>query len=514
MSWTRAKFLITALMLPRAVMAEQPLSAIDWLSNPVPVTSRTVPQSEQIGVEPPVTESALVPGVTVTPLEDAGRDAVGLLPASVTGLPPTLWQASRSGDLVVALSGQDVLGLPAMQSLLYTLLLAEADPPGDAGPGHRMLKARVAKLMELGAVEPALALMQRAGAENAQLFPLWFDLTLLSGTEEDACKALNTKPHLTNHTASRIFCTARGGDWNAAALMLDSARALSLMTPVEDHLVAAFIDPELVEEGMHLAPPARVSALVFRLYEAAGTPLPTASLPRAFAMADLRDTAGWKAELEAAERLSRTGALSENRLFDIYADRHPAASGGIWDRVEAVQRFDTAMQSGDPGAVAKTLPAAWSAMQATHLEVPFARYYATGLARLPLSGKASSLGLAVGLLSPDYEAIANRSEPSDAEERFLVALAKGMPQTAVTQDPLAKAIALAFSDNSLPAQLDFLLQEGKLGEAILKSMQIFSSGVEGNISDIQTALQGFRALGLEDTARRAGLQLMLLNQGI
>ena len=502
-----------ALSLPGMVHAQQPLSAIEWLNNPVPVTSRTVPQPRLSGPEPAVTESAVSPEVTVTPLEEAGRDAVGLLPASVTGLPASVWQASKSSDLIAALRDQDVLGLPAMQSLLYTLLLAEAEPPGDARPGYRMLNARVTKLMELGAVEPALALMERAGPQSAQLFPLWFDLTLLAGTEESACNVLNKTPYLTQHTASRIFCAARGGDWNAAALMLDSARALKLMTPVEDHLVSMFIDPELIEEGVDLAPPSVVSPLAFRLFEAAGTPLPTASLPRAFAMADLLDTSGWKAELEAAERLARTGALSENRLIDIYTARHPAASGGIWDRVEALQRFDTAMQAGDPGAVAKTLPGAWEAMQAAHLEVPFARFYAAGLARLPLSGEAHALAFGVGMLSPDYEAIAGRMTAMNDEERFLVALARGEPQNAVYSDPLAKVIARAFADGSLPLALKPLIDDGKLGEAILLAMALFSSGVEGNFSDIETAIRGFRALGLEDTARRAGLQLMLLNQG-
>ena len=524
MNWTRpeavsaAKLLVSSLVLGAGLaapaQAQQPLSAIDWLTSPVPVTSRVVPRTAPTGPEPPVTDSAVTPDVTVTPLDQAQRDAVGLLPPNVTGLPPTLWQASRSADLIRALAGQDVLGLPAMQSLLYTLLLAEAEPPVDAGPGHRMLNARVAKLMDLGAVEPAQALIERAGPENPGLFPLWFDLTLLTGTEEAACNALNAKPFLSRDTASRIFCLARGGDWNAAALTLDTARALGLMAPVEQHLVSLFIDPELIEEGVELAPPVRITPLVFRLYEAAGTPLPTAALPRAFAMADLRDTAGWKAELEAAERLSRTGALSENRLVAIYTARHPAASGGIWDRVEAVQRFDTAMQAGDPGAVARTLPGAWAAMQEAHLEVPFARFYAAGLIRLPLRGEARALALAIGFLSPDYEAVANRVTPETDEERFLGALARGEPQEAASRDPLARSIARAFATTEVPAPLAGLLDDGKLGEAILKAMALFASGVSGNLGDIETALQGFRAVGLEDTARRAGLQLMLLNQGI
>ncbi|WP_317624356.1 hypothetical protein [Rhodalgimonas zhirmunskyi] len=518
MNWTPVKAPSLGLwlgLLPGLAAAEQPLSAIDWLNAPVPVTTRITPQTSPAPTkpEPPVSKSALAPDVSVSSLDEAGVAAVGLLPKSVTGLPASLWQASKSADLVREMRAQDPLALPALQSLFYTLILAEAEPPFDAGRGHDMLKERVAQLMELGAVEPAQALLERAGPDVPQLFALWFDVTLLTGTEDAACSALNAKRYLSTDMATRIYCEARGGDWAAAAVSYDTASALGLLSPVEKRLLALFIDPELIEEAADLAPPSTISPLAFRLYEAAGQALPTGSLPRAFAMADLRATSGWKAELEAAERLSRTGALSENRLFDIYTARQPAASGGIWDRVEALQRFDTAVRSRDPGAVARTLPPAWRAMQDSHLEVPFARYYAQALAPLPMTGEAHELAFAIAMLSPDYESLAAKMTPQTDEERFLAALARGEPQNAPTSDPLSRSIARAFSETEVPRDLAPLLAEGKLGEAILRAMTLFASGMEGNYTDLDAALAGFRAMGLEDTARRAGLQLMLLNQG-
>ncbi|WP_235857758.1 hypothetical protein [Marimonas lutisalis] len=501
-------------MLPVSVEAQEPLSAIDWLSNPVPLTTRIVPRAAPLaGEEPPVTESAVTPQVTVQTLGELSADAVGLLPANVTGLPSSLWFASETEDLVRAIHAQDTLGLPAMQSLLYTLLLAEAEPPVDAGTDHSLLEARIEKLLQLGAVEPAHALLQRAGPETPELFSIWFDVSLLLGVEDEACAALNRKPFVSKDPAARIYCTARGGDWNAAALTLESAMALDLLEPLEASLLAQFLDPELVETSPELPPPASTSPLVFRLFEAAGRRLPTGSLPRAYAMADLNDTAGWKAELEAAERLTRTGALSENRLVDFYTARHPAASGGIWDRVEAIQRFDTAIRSGDPGAVASSLPRAWKAMQSVHLEVPFARFYAVSLIRLPITGEAGNIAKAIGLLSSEYEEQAARLDLSVPDDAFLAALASGQPPESIPDDPLARTIGAAFTQNTMPDTLVPLLEQDKLGEAILRAMALVTSGASGNFSDIEDGLRGLRALGLEDTARRASLQLMLLNQG-
>ena len=99
--------------------------------------------------------------------------------------------------------------------------------------------------------------------------------------------------------------------------------------------------------------PKHITPLIFRMREAIGEPLPTPPLPRAFANADLRPITGWKPQIEAAERLAVSGAIDENRLLGLYTERLPAASGGVWERVDAMQEFDAAYRADDPGAIAK-----------------------------------------------------------------------------------------------------------------------------------------------------------------
>ena len=79
---------------------------------------------------------------------------------------------------------------------------------------------------------------------------------------------------------------------------------------------------------------------------------------------------------------------------------------------------------------------------------------------------------------------------------------------------LAQAISAGFSAEARPpAELQDHLDRGQLGEAILRAMKLFHRGAAGNFGDLSAALATFRAVGLEDTARRAALQLMLLERG-
>ena len=77
------------------VVAQEPLSAIDWLRRNPPQAS---PHRYPPVVEPPVTSGVRAPEVTVTFL-DAQPTSVGLVPSTLTGLPATLWQGSSTPAL-------------------------------------------------------------------------------------------------------------------------------------------------------------------------------------------------------------------------------------------------------------------------------------------------------------------------------------------------------------------------------------------------------------------------------
>ena len=490
------------MILPVGAFAQsEPLSAIEWLSRSV----ETAPV-----FEPPVTDSAEVPTISVTPLDRASKDPVGLLPGQVTGLPRTLWSASDEAVLVDLVRAESTDMLPALQEFLKVMLLAEADPPQGASGDGALFLARVDKLLDLGALEPAKSMIEQAGPDTPDLFRRWFDVALLTGDEDDACTAMSDTPAIAPTYPARIFCLARSGDWAAAALTLNTHRVLGDITPAEEALLSRFLDPELYEGEPPLDPPARISPLTFRMHEAIGEPLITATLPLAFAHADLRSTTAWKAQLEAAERLSRSGAVSENVLLKQYTARTPAASGGIWDRAAAVQRFDAAMDGNDNDAIARALLPAWAAMKAARTELPFAKLYGPALQELPLRGEAAEIALHVGLLSPRYEVVALNAEPG--ADPFLIGIARGRPALRDAQGARAEAVAAAFNGATPPERLQTLVNEGKLGEALLRGLALFDTGAEGDLRAVTDALALLRQVGLEDVARRAALQLMLLDR--
>lgn len=456
----------------------------------------------------PIALSATPPQVDAVPLGAPNPGAAGLLPPRITGLPVSLWQGSSPETLKELIRALD-LPVPVLRSQMRVMMLAEADPPADDRDlAH--LTARLTWLQDQGMVEEALALLDITGVQDPHLFAVWADLALLLGQSAPVCRALRAQPQLSDDLALGIFCTARDGDWRRAALILQTARALGDLSERRTELLIRFLDPDL-GDGQPLLPPVRPTPLEFRLFEALGEPLPTAPLPLPFAVLDLSGDNGWRAQIQAAERLARAGSLPPNRLLGIYTLRQPAASGGIWDRVDALQDFEAALTRRSPDGVAQALQRVWPQMASARLLVPFSELYAERMATLSLAGRANGIAQRAGFLSPSYESLALSMTGESRDARFLIAIARGQSPADRPDLPHAVAVADGFSGAAMPEALRDLLAQGQLGEVILRAMALFGSGAAGNGQDLTDAIATLRAIGLEDLARRAALELIVLD---
>ncbi|MEO8242317.1 MAG: hypothetical protein ABI832_08380 [bacterium] len=498
--------------LGQPVAAEAPLSAIDWLSKSlVTPAAQSLPRINEPAITTP--GGAVPDSVTTTVLGQSSLDAVGVLPSQVTGMPRNLWGLGRSADIETLLAAEAPQDLPALQGLLLTLLLAESEPPEDSGAGQALLLARIDKLLSIGALEQARALLDAAGpTASPEIFRRYFDVALLIGDEDRACNYLKDAPGLSPAIPTRIFCLARAGDFDAAGLTLDTARSLGTLSTEDSDLLERFMNPDLDETDISPVLPTPVTPLTLRLFEAIGEPMPIGTLPVAFSYADLSDNAGWKAQLEAVERLSRAGALEPNVLLGLYTSQRPAASGGVWDRVAAFQKLDIAVSAGDLRAVNQALPAAWVEMKAAELEVPLSMLYADKLAAMPLTGDAGEIAFQMGLLSTDYEALSAKHVPTTPQQGFLAALARGDLHGQPAPDVVAAAISSAFTDPVIPSDFQAMLDQNRIGEVILLAMSRIEHGTSGDMRGVTEGLSVLRHIGLEDAARRTALELMLLDR--
>lgn len=509
--------LIANMMGASASAQEVPRSAISWLS----VSTQTS------GAEP---ASATVPrsGITSEPLIGTRRDAVGLMPAQRAGLSADIWGISSALRVSTMINGIRHSGVPATRALLHRILLVEAIPPRGSGRKAIVLNARIDALMAMGAVDEAEALALRAGPPDARLFQRVFEIALLTDRSDAACKMLTSDPELSNDLSTRVFCAARSGQWDTAAMTLAIGEALGAIDPLRADHLRIFLDPEIFDEDADLPLPLPMSALDFVLREAAGLSRARAELPPAYLYRDIHGRAPVRDRMLAAERLSREGDFPYPILFAAYRARTPAASGGVWDRMAHVQTLDAALGiSTEAEDILRPLELAKTALSDIGLAVPLALEYGASLARIDPRPEGA-LVMAETLLLANRPMAAAPWMPEGASYPHQIALALSQAETDLTTLPTApatpddaariataalEAFALPLEDRAVDpgeARMEDLLAVNRKGEVMLHAIQLLDTGAEVDPGDLRTALRALRAIGLEQDARQIAVQTILL----
>ena len=480
-----------------------PLSAIDWLSDSINLPETTLAPEEEVAATRP-------PDVSVAILGAEVPDTVGLVSAKALGLDPGLWGRTVAGDLAASIAALPSAhsASPSLRRFLHDLMSARLDPPIDASEDDSLFLARLDGLLRLGQLGSAKSLIYAAGMTDPQRFRRAFDVALLTGTETEACRIVESTPDLSPTYPARIFCLARLGQWDVAALTLGNAEALGILSPEEDQLLLHFLDAELFE-GDPIPPAPRLpSPLIFRLYEAVGERLSTEQLPVAYATADLSTTVGWKTRLRAAERLAAAEALPFERFLEIHSERGPAASGGIWERVNAIQTLSEALENGDDAILSAAISEAWKAATEANYQAALARWLAPRLNGRELESEAAHVAFEMALLAGRSEVAAEFARDTEAD-RFLLALARGESAPLPSSDPLSRGLLRGLAALGPGFQDQAMIDDGRSGEALLSALAVLIDGAAVNPDRAGNALALLRALGLEDLARQVAVELLL-----
>lgn len=506
---TRRATAFAAILLGLAtpVWAENgPRSAIPWLTDII-----AAPPASETGV-PEADPNA---EITVSALNDRLRDGIGLLTPEQTGFPADLWSGTSALRVRSLLENTPYRGTPEIRTLFRRLLVAEFTPPVGASANVNLLLTRIDRLLRIGALSEAEALIEKAGADNVALFSRWFDVSLLTDRADEACATLIHSPMLSPAKSVQTFCLARTGDWDAAAVALTLGETLGQISERESLLLSFFLDPALIEEETPPPMATPMSSLEFLIRESVGLPRPRTPLPDAFMHADLAEYIPVRFRMEAAERLVRKGVLAPAVLFAAYREEPAASSGGVWERADAVQEFDTASTGAE---IADALFRLDDELTKADLRQAAALHVAPMLSAL----QPSDLPDSVHDLVAAYLLLDGRKEQAqawlrrDAPKPLRLANLINTDEGDLPRDLTATEHALVapFLEPDPSRFLDPAtmrrFEQGKTGEVLITGIEHLSSRETPDPNSISVGLAALMVSGQREAATRVATQTLLL----
>ena len=460
--------------------------------------------------------------ILTEPLAGTTRDAIGLLSPTATGLPRSLWSNSQAAEIVNLLRSIEAKGVPTARRVFHRILLSESDPPQGSTEKADVLLARIDKLIDMGSIDEAEAMISRAGQPDAALFARLFDIALLTGRADTVCRLMATDGDIALGLASRTYCAVRNRDEVTARLSLRIGRSLEAIDPLRADHLERFIDPQSFQEAPPLEVPTPYTALDHVIREALAMPRPLWGLEPAFLYSDLGRRAPLRDRILSSEQLSRSGDFPYPLLFSQYRARPAAASGGVWERVAAIQALDEALGGISTRNTLNALQRADIALSSAGLRVALSQAYGAALARLPFIGTRDRT-MAEVLLLAGQPVDAAAWMPADAPLHLQIADAVANPEReldAITLPPPrsdADQRALAAwpvfegipPGGALAEELQDLVVRQRTGAAILRALRLLDAGTEIDPGDFAVALQTLRATGREADARQIMVETVL-----
>ncbi|MHA1127782.1 MAG: hypothetical protein ACTSRN_02385 [Alphaproteobacteria bacterium] len=498
------------------MLAQTPLSAIDWLSESIkdPPEFQLTPDSEPLV---PLTFQDIKIETNLSPVSP---DAIGLLAPYLTGFSADLWGNMRAAEVADLLANHQNTGVPEAKNVFRRILLAQTNPAPDDTQNGLILQTRIDRLFEIGALDAAEALVALDTTVNPELFARMFDIAILTQRTTKTCDILKAAPALSNDLSTRVYCLARGGDWNAAALTLSLGASIGAIEPAREEMLIRFLDPELFEGEPNPVAPTPLTVMDFILREAVFLPRPAGRMPLPYLYRDIGTRAPQRARMKASERLVKAGSMPANLLFAAYRDGDAASSGGIWGRASSVQGLDAALTRGNPNIISRKLIDATQALASNGLWVAMADEYAKPLSRLIYSSEFEdirSLVVELLLLSGTSSDAWLDYEKLNVRQRLALAVIHKEQPVFAENDALAHAVAAGLwgqkPDSLLAKRMLRTLDNGRQGQVILAALKLLSDGAMSDPEGIRTGLYVLSAAGQSKAAERIAVQILLLPQG-
>ncbi len=511
-------FSILGILFGASVTAQAPLSAIDWLSESI----KNPPTDYEFRLEPEPLIPPILPEIDMqTEIFGTSVDSIGLLAPSVTGFSANLWGNMSSSEVIDSLNAFPTRGMPEAKSLFVRILLAQSNPPFAISQDGEILSARIKRLFQMGALDEAEALISTIQTLTPPVFPAAFNVAILTDRTTKVCNALKAAPALSSDLSAKVYCLARNGDWNAAAITLSLGASIGAIDPAREEMLIRYLDPELFEGEPAPTAPNPLTPMDFTLREAVLLPRESGLLPLPYLYRDIGATAPLRTRIEASERLVKAGAMPPNLLFAAYRTGKAASSGGVWGRKSAVQTLDNALEQGNKAKPIRAITRTLKALNDAGLLHALADEYGEALAKLryapeyaDISPKVLDLVHLADISAIEWE----HHGRLNARQKLAQSLVIRSPlEIMPTTDALNVAIIKAFSDispeNPTAKRLHLMLDEGNQGKAILEALELLATGDETDPEDIITGLFILREAGQEASARRIAVQILLLPSG-
>ena len=248
-------------------LKEQPLSAIDWLTD-IYLGDEVVPNLINPSID---VDSAFSTTQPINP--STSTKATSRAKKKPLDLSKIFLKKSSFENLNMMISQIDNdIPLPLL-SFFYKILSIKDIETFEDENSHQLLNAQVEKLLNFGAVDKAKFILDTERGNNNYFFDRWFNVNLLSYTEQEPCKSLTLEHYQLSKYKEKIFCLTTLKNIKRAKLSLTALEALEIIPLRDEILLYNLLHPNINLLSNFEDLESNITPLDYRIYKKIGRKL-------------------------------------------------------------------------------------------------------------------------------------------------------------------------------------------------------------------------------------------------
>ena len=496
LSWLALTILVQVISC-NATNAESPLSAIDWLSELYKNIDKIQSPSVLINKEP--NEFSIIsPKVNAKKITKLNMDRI--YEGDV--------HLARYKELLEMISNELP---PPLITFFHQILSAKSERFGKSKHYNDLILIRLNKLLELGATVRAQNLLETLDLSKKESYDIWFDIHLLSLSEETACDKILKKNTSISKYKDRIFCLIQSGDTKIATLTLSGAATLGLLSLEEEIILynLLYFKGKPIRKGKKIVQ--SVSPINYRVSKIIGANIEHLDLPSAYHYSELRSNISENKKLLYTENLVRNGVLPYESLRALYS----AANLNTDDRSSKRASLSKALEISLAGVpTIKSLRKFITFLDSladVGLEKFALRHYSMDLLKIVNKFPNSRKALGLLLRSADLKVLKNISNTKKLNSIYQNIIFN-TPVDYKTINSSEKIIIDALQNKNIPREFDLIMTNRSTGEAVLTAIHMLQGKKASEITDVEKGIKFLSALGFNDLAREVLIYKLVTNE--
>ena len=490
-------FLFTAWMLP--VYGQEPTNAIDWFLN----TENNTKRINSVIADHKNSKSLSL-DITKSELKPRDLNSIGVIPAKITGIDPSLWKDVNETTLFNELNSLPELQFHSAQTFLKRIFISETNPPISSPKnklsGKLYLITKLDKLIKIGALEEAETIIRQVDTIDSALFKRLVKISLLTGRVIHMCKQLRQNSNLSRDLAIRVICLSKLNDWDAAALILSSAASLNLVSKKREMLLLNYLDPDLEATKNHSHEEIRFDEIDFYLKNEVKEFRPRPTDEVKYLYATLINSSDPVNLILAAEELMIKKSITVSTLFDTYRTNNISGTKSFWSRMVAVKNLDRTLEKNNKQAVSIAVSRAIEEMFQRNLLFALASEYASKLADFDIQRNRKEFNDSLAIIFALNGEIPRKWVDYQSQNKYISMAYKILNDETLSQTSITEVIRLVDpsfypsenytkpKNNSFSNNKEVTKNKGLL---VLGALRKSSKGVNTRSDDLHYALLSF-----------------------